>query len=624
MQNRNQRIAAIKQHGGVDAALAAGALHPLQNLSSAEALVIGLLRQGLRKYVGIFGHGNTTLGEELYHYQQNNLVKVYNVRHETEASHIAATLRWQYNEYVAVFTSIGPGALQALAGSLVALSNQLGVFYILGDETSADEGYNMQQIPRREQGLFLKLFSVMGPSYTLHTARALPAALRNARNSTRNPNGESPFYFLFPINVQSEVIDSFNIELLPGSCTAGLQHRIRPDDGDLQKAVNFLRQGGKLAIKLGNGARRLPAPLLAEFIELSSAVLIHGPGAGGVLPASHRYNMGVAGSKGSIAGNFVMENCQSLIVIGARAVCQWDCSATGWLQVQRIVNINTRLEDGQHYQQSLALTGDAELVVTELVKLLRNNPLPTDKLWLEQCAEQKNNWQNYLQNKLDKPIFYDRKFKRPLLSQMAALHTAILFCQRHKLVKYFDAGDVQATGFQLTNDEQCGLTFTECGSSYMGYAISAMVAAGIADHPQYSVAFSGDGSFFMNPQALIDTVKYKVQGMVIIFDNRRMSAISALQQAQFGHDFATDDDVVVDYVSLVTAVQGVQGFFAGYSPQSLNDSLEEALRYPGLAVVHVPVYYGDEQQSEIGAFGRWNVGSWSTEVQELRNRLALA
>ena len=51
-------------------------------------------------------------------YEAAGLVTTYPVRHETEASHAATALRWVTGEKAAVVTSIGPGALQAMAGSL--------------------------------------------------------------------------------------------------------------------------------------------------------------------------------------------------------------------------------------------------------------------------------------------------------------------------------------------------------------------------------------------------------------------------------------------------------------------------------------------------------------------------
>ncbi len=117
-----------------------------------------------------------------------------NCRNEVEMAHAATCLAWQYGETPAVVTSIGPGALQALAGSLAAASNGVGVYHIYGDETTRGEGYNMQQIPKPEQGLFGRITALMGESYVLHTPGALRDALRRGTACVHHPYKAGPFY----------------------------------------------------------------------------------------------------------------------------------------------------------------------------------------------------------------------------------------------------------------------------------------------------------------------------------------------------------------------------------------------------------------------------------------------
>ena len=124
-------------------------------------------------------------------------------------------------------------------------------------------------------------------------------------------------------------------------------------------------------------------------------------------------------------------------------------------------------------------------------------------------------------------------------------------------------------------------------------------------------------------QILIDAVQYQLHGMIIIFDNRKMAAISSLQRAQYGQVFATDDGVEVDYVALASAVKGVKAFFGGYDRDSLESALADAYAQPGLAVVHVHVYSGDDERGGLGAYGDWNVGNWCAAVQQERHRLGL-
>ena len=149
-----KRAAWIAAMGGIEAALGQGEFSKLLSLPLAEALILGLLRQGVRKYLVIFGHGSTALGEALRTYEAAGLIHAWQFRNEVEMAHTGTALRWAYGEVCALVTSIGPGALQAMAGSLAATSNGIGLYHIYGDETTYGEGYNMQQIPKPAQGLF--------------------------------------------------------------------------------------------------------------------------------------------------------------------------------------------------------------------------------------------------------------------------------------------------------------------------------------------------------------------------------------------------------------------------------------------------------------------------------------
>ena len=76
--------------------------------------------------------------------------------------------------------------------------------------------------------------------------------------------------------------------------------------------------------------------------------------------------------------------------------------------------------------------------------------------------------------------------KNPKSSQQAqrlepqAIKTAADFAKSVDALKLFDAGDVQANGFQIVEDDTPFDTVTESGASYMGFAASALMAAALA------------------------------------------------------------------------------------------------------------------------------------------------
>jgi 3D-(3,5/4)-trihydroxycyclohexane-1,2-dione acylhydrolase (decyclizing) len=221
------------------------------------------------------------------------------------------------------------------------------------------------------------------------------------------------------------------------------------------------------------------------------------------------------------------------------------------------------------------------------------------------------------------PVLHDEYWDGMVLTQTAAIKIATDWAKARDAICFFDAGDVQANGFQIVEDERPDQTFTETGASYMGFAVSALLATGVASQPFYALALTGDGSFTMNPQILIDGVEHGARGCILLLDNGRMGAITGLQNDQYGQGFATWNTIQIDYLAWARAVPGVLALDGGRTPESLSSALEQAGNHNGLTLIHVPVYFGPDPLGGMGVYGRWNVGNWCDEVQKLRHTIGL-
>ncbi len=80
----------------------------------------------------------------------------------------------------------------------------------------------------------------------------------------------------------------------------------------------------------------------------------------------------------------------------------------------------------------------------------------------------------------------------------------------------------------------------------------------------------------MNPQILLDAVEHGLKAAIVLFDNRRMAAISGLQQAQCGAEFRTSDGVAVDYVRMARAFPACSRFRAATRRSRSAPALETA------------------------------------------------
>lgn len=621
VEHRKSRADTIAKTGDINEAITSGALDNYADLTLSEAIVMGLLRQGVKKFVGIFGHGSTEIGEVLRVYEEAGLIKTYNVRNEVEAAHAATALRWVVGEKAAVFTSIGPGALQAMAGSLSASSNGIGVWHIYGDETSEDEGPNMQQIQGKRQGLYLRLCQDMGNAYSLHTPGAVGTALRRGLNTVDHPYKAGPFYLLLPMNTQSTLIKDFNLNELP----VGNLPKIPAAEACYGDVAKTILNAKRVIVKIGGGSRGATSELI-ELLELADGVAVVSPLISGVIPYDNPRNMSVGGSKGSLSGNYAMDEADLLIAIGTRFVCQSDCSRTGYPKVKHVININADIEDATHYNKSIALLGDTKATLIKLNTELRDQvgtASHASSQWFADCRDKKTQWEALKKERYNNPTLFDEVWKKEVLTQPAAIKAVVDWARENDAHTLFDSGDAQANGFQIVEDDIPGRTINETGASYMGFAPSALMATAMADHSFYGIAMTGDGSFMMNPQILIDGIEHGARGCIMLFDNRRMAAISSLQHDQFGAEYATNDKVEVDYIAMAKSVKGVAAFDGGCSVESLISALDKAKVYDGLSLIHIPVYAGRHELGGMGVYGRWNVGNWCQEVQALRHKIGL-
>ena len=77
--------------------------------------------------------------------------------------------------------------------------------------------------------------------------------------------------------------------------------------------------------------------------------------------------------------------------------------------------------------------------------------------WLAACADEKARWEAFKAERYGKETLIDEVWQKAVLTQPAAIKTVADFARAKGAAKFFDAGDVQANGFQIVEDEQTGI-----------------------------------------------------------------------------------------------------------------------------------------------------------------------
>lgn len=614
---------------GVRRAVLEGRLERYQDVSVCEALLLGLIEQDVRNFFVLLGHGSTPLGEVLRVYAQMGVIEVRAVHNEGEAAHAATAARLLGAKKVGVVCSIGPGAMHAMAASLSASANGVGVWHIYGDVGSEGEGLFLQQLPDARESAYAEAADHFGSAYRVATPWSVLRALEKGLIVTEHPVRAKPYFVLLALDVQEEMLRSVDLAGLP--CAEAPMSLGPAPYGAIESAVDTLMAAERIAVKIGGGALRCGRAALLSFLDTFGGVAVPTPRALGLVPYSHQRYAGVGGSKGTPPGNYAMEHADCLVVVGSRPVCQADMSRTGYPRVERVVNINGDPDVAMHYRNTSPLIGDIEPTLRMLVESaevrtpreVRARRAAADRKWLAEVGSVKEQWQRVKRDLVEQGPVFDSFWGRSVLTEVEAIWGVQVICKSLGVPIVYDAGDVQANGFQVAEDEEPWQTLTETGASFMGFAPSAVLATAIPGCCERVVALCGDGSLMMYPQILLDGVEHGARGVIVVVDNASQGAIASLQLEQYGSIFATTRRTKVDFTEFSAVVPGLRTAGPVFTSSDLQKAVKEGCSEDALMVIHVPVTTwakGDASKGSVGSFGRWNVGPWCTEVRETARR----
>jgi acetolactate synthase-1/2/3 large subunit len=125
-------------------------------LTGGQIVVETLIREGVPYIVGIPGHGTLGLSDALIGQDQ---LKVLQVRHEQAAVHLADGYYRVTGTPLAVFTSIGPGAMNTCIGVASCYVDSIPVLVLTGNSHTHMAGRGvLQEIERRHDANSLAVF----------------------------------------------------------------------------------------------------------------------------------------------------------------------------------------------------------------------------------------------------------------------------------------------------------------------------------------------------------------------------------------------------------------------------------------------------------------------------------
>ncbi|UDY24993.1 thiamine pyrophosphate-requiring protein [Nocardioides sp. Kera G14] len=442
-------------------------------------------------------------------------------RHEENAA-LMAVGHAKYTGGVGVVTSTqGPGAVHLLNGLYDAKLDHQPVVAIVGQQATTALGSEYQQeidLPALFKDVAAQYCqTVLAPE---QAGMVVDRAFRTAL-ATR-----SPCVVVLPHDVQVEPapeVPPHEHGVVP-TAPQWRAPRVLPADDDLAEAAAVLNAGDRVAIMLGQGARDV-GPLVQEVADrLGAGVvtsLLGKPWWDETLP----YSCGVMGHLGTTASGWLMEHCDTLLMIGTNDPWTEFYPEPGQARAVQIDLDGRHL--GNRYPVEVGLVGDASETLTALLPLLEEK---TDPTWRANVVDQVERWHR---------IASERAVAATPLSPEHVVRTLTPRLPADAQLS-IDVGSVvywYARHLTLPQGVQAHLSSTLAS---MGSGLPYGLAAKLASPDRPVVALVGDGGMQMNGVAELITVSSRWKDwadprfVVLVLNNRDLAEVTWEQRETEG------------------------------------------------------------------------------------------
>jgi len=488
-------------------------------LKASDALAKFLIAHRVQTCFELVGGMITHLLDSFAESGQFNIVSMH---HEQSAAFAAeGVARYSKGKALALaMGTSGPGATNLLTGigscwfdsvPCLFITGQVNTHELKGEQGIRQQGFQELDIVEVARSLTKYAVRVDKPEDLLpQLHKALSLALSGR---------QGPVLLDIPNNIQRVEIPEALLESwlnVPLDVSAGPEISLR----DLENLEALCKEAQRPLICIGGGARwadSMEAWLSAaeaNGIPYVSTLMGHERVAAG----SNYFNM--IGSYGNREANWAVQNCDLLIVVGARLdVRQTGADVADFARKARIVQVDidpAQLNNRVHAELNICATAESFFQAFSL----RANAFPDlDEHWLAELSAQRDRAQ------LD-------EYADWAISPSAVIKTLNRILASHPVDYVCDVGNHQmwaAQSLRLTPNQAVHYSG---GMGAMGFALPA--ALGVAIQAQHKVVvITGDGSLQINIQELDTLNRLGLDLTIIVMNNSVLGMVKNFQDMYF-------------------------------------------------------------------------------------------
>ncbi|MBR1380668.1 MAG: thiamine pyrophosphate-binding protein [Alphaproteobacteria bacterium] len=534
-----------------------------------------LREHGVEHFFMVSGGGAMHLNDSLGH------AIPYTANHHEQASAIAAEGYARVNQKLAVVNvTTGPGGLNTLNGVMGQWTDSVPVLYISGQVKHSTTMDSCTQIPLRQLGdQEVDIISVVKPltkyAEMVRDARDIKYHIDAAIYAATHGR-MGPVWLDVPMNIQGAQIDENDLrEFVPE------QKNTKPDV-KTDDVVSALRDAKRPLVVAGHGIR-LSGQIdnFNKLIKKMNVPVVTTFNGFDLLPTSHPLFAGRIGTVGQRAGNFVLQNADTILFLGTRnnirqVSYNWENFAKDAVKI--VVDIDRAELDKPTVRPDISINADLRDFMPQLLAAANDNTRPE---WNKYCADMVKRYS------FDNSPEYVQKPDAPI-NVYHFVHELTDMLPNNAIM-------VAANGSACVCSHQVGIVkdgqrqFWNSGDASMGYELPAAIGAAYQSNGRPVICLAGDGSIMMNLQEL-ETISYNnLPIKIFVINNNGYSSIRQTQRNFFDGRMTgagTDSGVGIPKFAKIASAFDIPSIQIT-NPGELKSGIGTALSVPGPVLTEV-------------------------------------
>lgn len=459
----------------------------------------------------------------------NRLQYVCNL-HEQAVS-IATEAYAQYTGNLGVgLVTTGPGGTNAITGIAAAWVESTPCVILSGqvkrDDLIGDSG--LRQLGMQEIDIISIVRPITKYAETILDPQKIKYHLEKAWFTAQNGR-PGPVWLDIPLDVQAAYIDETKLTGFPSTMRSVVDVENIDLSTVVSEATRMLKESERPCILVGNGVRLSKAMgKFQQLVDLMKIPVLTTWKTIDFFDNNHPLYFGRPGSLGQRGANFIQQNCDLLLVLGARL----DAGQTGYNHEhfapkakKIVVDIDPHETKKLKMNNMLTVNTDVGVFIDRLSESMKDAELFNIDDWIAYCRSANHRY----------PIVHSKYYEETdYVNPYVLIDQICEYIDENAIVVPGSSGMCSEITMQAFRVKKGQRILNNQGFGAMGFGLPASIGVCLAADKHPVVCINGDGGFQLNIQELETVSRLNLPIKYFILNNQGYGAITNTQRNYFG------------------------------------------------------------------------------------------